>query len=247
MTSVVVGTVQALYHYPVKSMRGRRLDEVFVGWDGLTGDRRYAFVRTGNASNFPWLTARQVSDLLRYAPYLEDPGDPVSSPVRVRTPDGADCSIEDEALRDGLAGRYGAPVHLMQCNRGTFDGATLSLITAASLRDLSSAVGRPLDAQRFRLNIVLDTVTDTPYDEEEWAEALLCIGDVSDGPRIRVDRKDKRCMMVNLDPENATQDPAVLRTIVGSREYCAGMYASPQRVGPIRVGDVVRMIAPVRG
>lgn len=244
MTSVVVGTVQALYHYPVKSMRGQRLAEAFVGWDGLAGDRRYAFVRTGNASDFPWLTARQVPDLLRYAPYPEDPRDPVMSPLRVRTPVGADLSIEDEALRDELAARYGAPVHLMQCNRGTFDGATLSLISAASLRELASAVGRPLDAQRFRLNIVIDTASGVPYDEEGWAEALLSVGDRADGPRIRVDRKDKRCMMVNLDPETATQDPAVLRTIVRSREYCTGMYASPQRAGPIRIGDIVRMVAP---
>ena len=39
---------------------------------------------------------------------------------------------------------------------------------------------------------------------------------------LRINRRDKRCMMVNLDPQTATQDPAVLREIVLSfvGRYC---------------------------
>jgi uncharacterized protein YcbX len=38
-----VGEVEALFHYPVKSMRGEPLDVADLGWHGLDGDRRLAF------------------------------------------------------------------------------------------------------------------------------------------------------------------------------------------------------------
>ncbi len=44
---------------------------------------------------------------------------------------------------------------------------------------------------------------------------------------LRINRRDKRCMMVNLDPQTATQDPAVLREIVQRRDMCTGLYATP--------------------
>ena len=37
-----IGVVQALFRYPVKSMRGERLKEVDIGEYGVIGDRAYA-------------------------------------------------------------------------------------------------------------------------------------------------------------------------------------------------------------
>jgi MOSC N-terminal beta barrel domain len=53
----VVGRVVALWRYPVKSMAAEELEAVEVSWNGLAGDRRWAFVRDGQVRNgFPWLT-----------------------------------------------------------------------------------------------------------------------------------------------------------------------------------------------
>src|SRR5205823_13792625 len=93
MSRITVGVVSALYRYPVKSMRGEALDEARLDWHGIEGDRRYAFVRAGNFTSFPWLTAREVPDMLRYAPYLADPRQPRESPVRVRTTRGEDVPV----------------------------------------------------------------------------------------------------------------------------------------------------------
>ncbi len=131
---LAVGVVAALYRYPVKSMRGEAIDEGRLWWHGFDGDRRYAFVRTGNASRFPWLTGREVPALLRYVPRFADPADPVASPVWVRTPGGDDLPLESDRLREELAVRHGAPVHLMQSNRGTFDSMAVSLIGAPTVR-----------------------------------------------------------------------------------------------------------------
>jgi uncharacterized protein YcbX len=234
-----IGVVAALYRYPVKSMRGTAIAETSVGWQGLEGDRRYAFVRTGDTSHFPWLTAREVPALLQYAPYLCDPTVPSDSPVRVRTPQGEDLALESAALQAELARRYGEAVHLMQSGRGAQDSAAVSVLTWASVRSLSAQIGRPLDARQFRPNIVIETTVPGFERDDDWLDRLLIFGDHDGGVRLRINRRDKRCMMVNLDPETATQDPAVLREIVHRRDQCTGLYATPERVGTVRVGDAV--------
>ena len=42
MNTTVIGHVESLWRYPVKSMRGEALPEVFVGFSGILVDRLYA-------------------------------------------------------------------------------------------------------------------------------------------------------------------------------------------------------------
>jgi len=238
MNATRVGTIAALYRFPVKSMRGERLEQANIYWHGLEGDRRYAFVRSGNLTRFPWLTGREVPDLLRYAPYLLDEMNPRECAVRVHTPDGGDLPVESDTLRDTLAAAYGAPVHLLHCGRGTFDSAPLSLVGLASVRDLGALLGQDLDPVRFRQNIVVEP-DGGAFAEEAWLGRALSFGAGPDAPRIRLIRRDERCMMINLDPETAAQTPAVLREVVRTRDNCFGLYAQPERLGPVRAGDAV--------
>jgi uncharacterized protein YcbX len=61
---VLVGRVAAVLRYPVKSMAAEPVEDVDVSWHGLSGDRRWAFMRPDLPSNgFPWLTLRQRNDL----------------------------------------------------------------------------------------------------------------------------------------------------------------------------------------
>lgn len=213
-----------------------------VYWHGLAGDRRYAFVREGNTSRFPWLTGREVPQLLRYRPHFGVNDDPGSGPLRVQTPDGVDLAIEDSLLRNELAARYGAPVQLLQSSRGIPDSAAVSIIGVATVRELGERIGTNLDPIRFRPNVLIETVGDRPFEEEEWLGGLLVFGNREDSARIRANRKDPRCMMVNLDPDEATQNPAVLRQIARDRATCAGLYASVEGIGTIRVGDTVKRV-----
>ncbi|HEU0079203.1 MAG TPA: MOSC N-terminal beta barrel domain-containing protein, partial [Longimicrobiaceae bacterium] len=82
-----VGRVAALWRYPVKSMAAEALESVEVSWNGLAGDRRWAFVRGGmERSGFPWLTIRERSELGLYRPRWAEPERPDGSAVLVRTP-----------------------------------------------------------------------------------------------------------------------------------------------------------------
>lgn len=238
----VVGIVRALYRYPIKSMRGEPLDEARIDWHGIPGDRRYAFVQAENRSVFPWLTARQIPALLLYTPALEDPTHPAGSPVRVRTPEGAEYAIGSAELHADIARRYPRPFHLLRLGTGAFDDAPLSLITTGTLTALGDALGMDLQPPRFRPNLVIETPAGERFPEERWVGRVLALGDGEDGARLRVTAHDTRCKMITLDPETAQAEPRVLEEVIRSRDECAGVYCIPARLGAIRVGQPVRLL-----
>jgi uncharacterized protein len=235
------GTVAALYRYPVKSMAGEELAETHLWWPGLDGDRRWAFVRSGSLSPFPWLTGRVAPAMIRYAPYFVDPANPMDSPVRVRTPAGADLALDAPELARDLAAQHGAPVHLLHLGTGTFDSIGVSLLSTATLAGLGRALAAPLDVRRFRPNILVTPADPTPYAEDGWLGGVLTFGAGPDAAQIRVSTQIERCMMVNLDPATATQDPAVLRAVAQEHAACASVGCVVVRPGRIRRGDPIHL------
>jgi MOSC domain-containing protein len=228
----VVGRVAALWRYPVKSMGAEALDEVEVSWHGVAGDRRWAFIRDGQArSGFPWLTMRQRPELCRYRPSFLEPDLPDASPTVVRTPAGAQFEVLDPAL----APQLGEGVRAIKQNRGIFDTMPLSLITTRTVAGLGALVGDELDVLRFRPNLLIDAADTDAFPEDEWVGCTLRLG----GLRMRVDKRDKRCVMVNIDPVTAHRDPAILRTIARERQSCLGVYGSTVQPGRVAVGDPV--------
>ena len=59
-----VGRISAIYRYPVKSMAGEQMSSAQLGWHGLDGDRRLAFVRRGVKTGMPWLTGGKLASLV---------------------------------------------------------------------------------------------------------------------------------------------------------------------------------------
>jgi len=93
MAEQEVGSVAAPWRYPVKSMAAEALRSVGVGWHGLAGDRRWAFVRPGMVHRgFPWLTIREAPQLWRFEPYFIDSENVEASKTLVKTPDGSELA-----------------------------------------------------------------------------------------------------------------------------------------------------------
>ena len=232
VTGREVGRVAGLWRYPVKSMAPEALERVEVGWHGIAGDRRWGFVRTGQERNgFPWLTIREHAALARYQPRLVDPARPDATAVRVRTPAGAELDVGDPALAEEL----GAGVRVMKLDRGAFDTLPLALISSQTLAGLGALVGRALAVERFRTNLLIDGADDAAYPEDAWVGATVRIGAL----RMRVDKRDQRCVMVNVDPATGERDPEILRAISRARQACLGVYGSVVTPGAIGVGDAV--------
>jgi uncharacterized protein YcbX len=240
MTSNVVGVVRAIYRYPVKSMRGEPLGESNVEWQGLPGDRSYAFVQSDNHSTFPYLTGRELPELLLYTPVITDPSRPYFSPVMVTTPEGATYPIGSEELHASIAQRYPHPFHLLRLGqRATHDAAPLSVITTSTVASLGNTLGMTLDPIRFRPTILIETPEGEPDPEQRWVGQSLVFGD--DEMRMVVSEPDERCKMITLDPETSQADPRVLAEVVRSRDSLLGVYGLPQRRGMLRVGQNVSL------
>lgn len=229
----VVGRVAGLWRYPVKSMAGQSLHEVDVGWHGFAGDRRWAFVRDGVAqSGFPWLTLRQNDAMRLYEAAFENPSDPDASVTTVATPSGVSYDVTDPALAAEL---HPAGARVVRQDRGVFDAFPLSLLSVQSVERLEASVGQDLDLRRFRPNIVLSARDGSPFLEDALVGAVVRIG----GMRMRIDKRDGRCVVITIDPETGSRSPDVLRTVVSEREGCFGVYGSVVEPGRVAVGDEI--------
>ena len=155
----VVGRVDGLWRYPVKSMRGEELEEAFVGFSGIYGDRVFAFLSSASSKGFPYLTAREQKEMLRYRPRFRnaksaarpvnlveamsiEPGvtplyaDPAGVVVDVETPKGEELSINDPALIRMLSEGMGSE-HELTLRRSVGSSCATPAVVVAS----SSALG----------------------------------------------------------------------------------------------------------
>ena len=113
---------------------------------------------------------------------------------------------------------------------------TISIMNLQSLAQLETAVGQPLDAERFRGNLWLDGMD--AWQENDWLNRELTIGDVS----LVVTETIERCAAVNVKPGTGDRDPKVLRTLnqkFGHNVF--GVLAQVKTGGKISVGDTLRV------
>ncbi len=230
----LVGRVVGLWRYPVKSMGGEAVADIDLSWHGFAGDRRWAFIRNDvPRSGFPWLTLRERPDMAHYHPSFVEPERPDGSATVVRTPSGAVFDVSDPALGAELS-PSGARVIKHDC--GVFDTFPLSVISTQTLASLGETVGATLDVQRFRPNILVDaTDGEGLFPEDTWVGCVLHIG----GARMRIDKRDGRCVVITIDPVTTERNPAILRAVAQERQGCLGVYGSPVAPGRVAVNDPV--------
>ena len=240
---IEIGHVEALFWYPVKSMRGERLEAANLGWHGLDGDRRLAFRRMDDRSGFPWLTASKLPELLLFAPHRREDGAQEDLPTHVCTPDGEELPVFGPDLAAEVGHRYGASVQMMQLKHGIFDDASISVIASDTVREIGRLAGRSLDVRRFRPNVVVRSLRSVPFQEDEWLGGVLTFGEGEDAPAITVTMHDVRCSMVNLDPDSASPAPEVMKAVVRAHQNTAGIYGAVTRIGRLAVGQTILLRA----
>ena len=236
---IQIGSVEAIFRYPVKSMGGERLEAGELGWHGLEGDRRLAFRRIDDRSVFPWLSAGKLPDLVRFTPQWHDDRSHGELPTHVRTPDGKELPVFGEELAAEIGRRYGAPVQMMQLKHGIFDEASISVIASDTVGEIGRLAGRSLDARRFRPNVVVRLLRPAAFQEDEWVGGVLSFGEGDEAPAIAVTMRDVRCSMLNLDPDTGSPAPEVLKAVVREHENTAGIYGTVTRIGRLAEGQRV--------
>jgi uncharacterized protein YcbX len=259
-----IGTVESLWRYPVKSMRGEELDEMFAGYSGVYGDRLFAFRSSASPKGFPYLTGREQREMLRYRPRFRHPdkaarpinlteaesmppgvnpvsADPAELMVDVETPAGESVAIDDpgliEMLRAGIDEKH--QLTLLRSDRAMTDCRPLSLFAVQSARKLGEEIGTVVDKRRFRANVYLDLTSSDGFAEDEFVGRSVRIG-----PKVVVSilERDPRCMMITLDPETGAIAPALLKKVAQAHDGMAGVYGAVLVEGTLRKGDPVELL-----
>ena len=236
---IEIGQVEAIFRYPVKSMRGERLEAAELGWHGIEGDRRLAFRRVNDRSGMPWLTASKLPELVLFAARHREDGAEGDPPTHIRTPDGAEVPVFAEELAAEVGRRYGAPVEMMQLRHGIFDEASISVIASDTVREVARLAGLSPDVRRFRPNVVVRSLRSVPFQEDGWLGGVLSFGNGDDAPAITVTMRDVRCAMLNLDPDSARPAPEMMKAVVRANQNNAGIYGAVTRIGRLVTGQTI--------
>jgi uncharacterized protein YcbX len=259
----IVGKVESLWRYPVKSMRGEELDEMFVGYAGVYGDRLFAFASSANANGFPFFTGRDQRQMIRYRARFRNPekaarpvnlsdaekhnatplyAAPNDLMVDIETPDGKTFAINDPALIDNLRANIDEKhqLTLLRSDKAMTDCRPLSIFAVQSAKKLGEETGTSVDKRRFRANVYLDLNSSWGFVEDAFVGKTLRIGSKV---VVSVVERDPRCMMITLDPDTAEKSPAILKAVAQAHEGMAGVYGALLAEGMIHKGDSVELLS----
>tara|TARA_R110000868_G_scaffold68551_9_gene202664 strand:- start:841 stop:1614 length:774 start_codon:yes stop_codon:yes gene_type:complete len=243
----------AITRFPVKGFGPDRLDRIELSaGHALPHDRAWAIengpgdfdpARPAHVKKKHFLMLARQAGLAK----LDCRFDAVAETFSVRLPDGAEIAIAlgEAASHAPLFARLEALLgdevrgalriaHVPGQALTDIPDPFLSLINAASVRDLEARTGHALDPQRFRGNLLIDGLE--PWAELDWIGRDVSIGDVCLHGQSRI----RRCAATSVNPATAERDidlPAALMAHYGHAD--CGIYLSVEAGGVVAVGDDV--------
>ena len=232
---MLVGVLIAVARFPVKSMLGESLPAAKVDARGLVGDRGWAVTDADGRLGSGKTTRRRFRRMEGLLSYRASRA--VDGRVNVRAPDGRLFDVADPALAGLLTRRLGIDV-TVKAEAATmhFDEGPVSVATTAAVRSISAEHGEPVDARRFRTNLLVEPAADG-YPEDHWVGRDITVGEVVLRGRNRL----QRCALVARRQEELGEDPRLLRTLAAAHDFEFALLADVVRPGTVHVGDAVRV------
>ena len=258
----IVGKVDSLWRYPVKSMRGEELERSLCRLPRSLRRSRLRLQKLGKPNWLSVFHGARAAKTSAYRPRFRYP-DKAARPVNlteadkmgagplsadiselmvdIETPDGKTLAIDDPALIDILRSEIDEKhqLTLMRSHRAMTDCRPVSIFSLQSARQLSEETETPIDKRRFRANVYLDLASDNGFGENELVGRSVKIG-----PKVivRVLERDPRCAMITLDPDTSERTPAVLKKVAQAHEGTAGVYGAIIVEGMLHKGDSVELL-----
>lgn len=205
-----LGTIAALWRYPVKALAAERLQRADVLADGLAGDRTAA-LRVESPSH-----ARS------------------GKPYRGKESNRLHLTADPETAAS-YAADAGVLVTLDRTQPRFFDARPVSLLLDLWVADVEALVGARLDPLRWRPNVFVSAAQHVVVRERDLVGATLRAGEVE----LRVLQPIVRCVTTNYDVATGEPDHDVLGAVARSRDACVGVYCDVVRTGRLEVGDAV--------
>jgi uncharacterized protein YcbX len=255
-----IGTLESVWRYPVKSMRGEPVDDVFVAYTGVMGDRLYALSSSDAPPEFPWHTNREQEEFILYGARYRNqqatlkpgaleaafkgalnPPYPTADAfaLEIVTPEGEMLDVEDPAFLAGLSGAASGELRLHFTQKNAVDCRPLSLFSLQTLDQLQQETAMELDKRRFRANFYVDWNDAGGFYENELVNRRLKIGDRLE---IMVRELDPRCKSITIDPDTAETQPRILKHIARKHDGFAGVYAAVLSEGTVKPGDQIWLL-----
>lgn len=211
--------VAELWRYPVKSLRGERLERALIERDGIRGDRK---LRVEGDRGL--ITARTRPGLLRIAATIGAAGEPELDGEDWRS-EHARHAVARAAPGARLVPTDGAPTGLR------FDLAPVLVLTTSLVAELG------VDARRLRANVLIDGAEGR--EEADWVGARLRVGSAV----LIVSSRCERCVVTTFDPDTIEQDPSVLERINSHFDRFLGLNCDVAVAGSVARGDAM-MVEP---
>ncbi|WP_030978532.1 MOSC domain-containing protein [Streptomyces sp. NRRL S-1824] len=233
----VVGVVERIWRYPIKSTGGELLQRVDVDARGLLGDRLFAVRDAGGkfGSGKNTRRFRRMPGLLHLrSRYPDDVGEPeLLDPRGMAVPDPTAYLRRYLGRDDVHVAREEAISH--------FDQLPLSILTTATLDWVRSVVPDvPVDERRFRPNLLVRTPSGTPpFVEDEWFGSKAGIGNAL---CVELVRSSERCVMINEAQRDLPHSPSVLRAITQAHNIRLDALATVVVPGPVQAGDTIALL-----
>jgi uncharacterized protein YcbX len=207
--------VGELWRYPVKGLRGERLDELEIAAGGIPGDRSLQVV-DGRGT----VTGRRKQRMIALAATLGADGQALV----------AGHPWESAAAEAEVRAVAGDQARLVAADGGhAHDLADILVVTDGGIAQLG------YDRRRFRPNVVVEGVDGAA--EQEWVGHRLRIG----GALLAVDQPCERCVITTIDPDTVEVDLEVLERTRAELGGMMGVYCSVIEPGRVAAGDPVEL------
>lgn len=266
-----LGSVGALWRYPVKSMLGEELNASALGKRGLLGDRAYAIVdpETGKVASakhpkkWPHLFDCRAA-------FVEPPGSSEDlPPVRVTLPDGRITRSDDADFNEAISAMLGRSGKLQMAvpekpvlEEYWPDIEGLALREAVTDEAMPEGTFFDLGTVHVLTTATLDRlrelypdgrfevrrfrpniVVQTTPGERSFVESDWVDRTLAlgDEVRLKVTGPCPRCVMTTLPQGDLPRDPGILRAAAQNNEANVGVYAEVKKGGSVRRGDGVRV------
>ena len=205
-----IGTVAALWRYPVKALAAEPLAQAIVEDGGFAGDRAAALIVTdaGHAR--------------------------FGRPLRGKEHNRLHLALSVDAGR-ALAADGGVGVETARDAAHYFDARPVSLLFDTWLRDVEELVGLQLDPLRYRPNIFARAAVDFTAREATLVGATLTLGTT----RLHVVEPIRRCITTTYDIATGQSDARVLRAVAQERANVVGVYCMVAQSGTIGPDDTI--------
>lgn len=257
----ITAQVQELFTHPVKGLTPQKCDRVFLqAGHGIKGDRAFALMYEAIATDIPstavpWMKKKNFAmqcDVPKLAAlnchYDEDTA---VLTIKRQEAELLSAATDTSQGRDRISEFFSTYIAADYPKRGSLrlvgDGANsrypdrepvhISLVSQATLDDISAVVGQIVDARRFRPNVVLQGLP--AWAEFDWVGKQFQLGET----QIAIAAPINRCLNIDVNPDTGDRDIplfALLKQHFSHQQ--TGVLAQVLSSGTVSVTDRLKLV-----